>query len=100
MASGSGLIRAGMTGHELDFLVVQRFPDGNLMVRRPTLVEALRAQGFPDDWLDGVKFAGKPLSDVRKCKLVGNSWPVPVAASILRGIYEAECGQLVDAGVA
>lgn len=94
MASGSGLIRTGMKGHDLDFLVVQRFPDGELIVRRPSLVEALRAQGFPDDWLDGVMFRRKPLSESRKGKLIGNAWPVPVAASILGGIYEAECGRL------
>lgn len=93
MASAAGLNRTGMKGHELDFLIVQQFPDGNLVVRRPTPVEALRAQGFADDWLDGIAYRGKPLTDRRKYELIGNSWPVPVAASILCGIHEAERGR-------
>ena len=97
MASGAGLTRSGMRGHELDFLVVQRFPDGNLIVRRPSPLEALRAQGFADDWFDGVVYRGKLLTDRQKCELVGNSWPVPVAASILRGIHEAERAQRAKA---
>lgn len=87
MASGSGMNRPGMRGHELDFLVVQEFPQMGLVVRRPTPLEALRAQGFPDDWFDGISVAGKPLTDLQKYKLIGNSWPVPVTAAILAGIF-------------
>lgn len=87
MASGSGMNRPGMRGHELDFLVVQEFAGLGLVVRRPTPLEASRAQGFPDDWFDGVSFGGKVLTDLQKYKLVGNSWPVPVTAAILAGIY-------------
>ncbi|MFI3905390.1 DNA cytosine methyltransferase [Ochrobactrum sp. S1502_03] len=83
MASGSGMNRPGLKGHEMDFLVVQDFPGHGLVVRRPTPLEALRAQGFPDDWLDEVRHRGKPLTDSQKYRLVGNSWPVPVAAAIL-----------------
>lgn len=86
MASGAGMTRAGLKGHELDFLVVQEFPGHGLVVRRPTLLEALRAQGFPDDWLDGVEYQGRPLTDLKKYQLVGNSWPVPVAGAILKEI--------------
>ena len=86
MASGSGMNRAGLKGHELDFLVVQEFPGHGLVVRRPTPLEALRAQGFPDDWLDGVEYQGRPLTDLEKYQLVGNSWPVPVAGAILKEI--------------
>lgn len=86
MASGSGMNRAGMKGHEMDFLVVQEFPDRGLVVRRPTPLEALRAQGFPDDWLDGVLYRGRPLTNNQRYQLVGNSWPVPVAAAILSEI--------------
>lgn len=89
MASASGMNRAGMRGHELDFLVVQDFPGKGLVVRRPTPTEALRAQGFPDDWFDGVKIKGRPLRDLDRYKLVGNSWPVPIAAGILSGVQEA-----------
>lgn len=86
MASGAGMNRAGMKGHELDFLVVQEIPGHGLVVRRPTPLEALRAQGFPDDWLDGIEYLGRPLKDLEKYQLVGNSWPVPVAGAILREI--------------
>lgn len=86
MASGSGTSCAGLKGHELDFLVVQEFPGHGLVVRRPTPLEALRAQGFPDDWLDGVTYRGRPLRDTEKYRLVGNSWPVPVTAAILSQI--------------
>jgi len=86
MASASGLNRAGMRGHELDLLIVQEFPDIGLVVRRPTPLEALRSQGFPDNWLDGIETEGRPLTDLEKYRLIGNSWPVPIAASILSGI--------------
>lgn len=86
MASGSGMNRAGLKGHEMDFLVVQDFPGCGLVVRRPTPLEALRAQGFPDTWLDGVSYRGRALRDIEKYRLVGNSWPVPVTAAILSQI--------------
>lgn len=98
MASASGMNRPGMRGHELDFLVVQEFPQLGLVVRRPTPLEALRAQGFPDDWFDGVSIAGKALTDLQKYKLIGNSWPVPVTAAILAGIFRnSETGRLAQA---
>ncbi|MEP9374463.1 DNA (cytosine-5-)-methyltransferase [Mesorhizobium sp. KR1-2] len=98
MASGSGMNRPGMRGHELDFLVVQEFPQLGLVMRRPTPLEALRAQGFPDDWFDGVSFAGKALTDIQKYKLIGNSWPVPVTAAILASVFRSsETGRLSQA---
>ena len=48
--------------------------------------EALRLQGFDDDWLDGPVLKRKPLSDMARFRLVGNSWPIPVAAWILSGL--------------
>lgn len=86
MASGSGMNRAGLKGHDMDFLVVQDFPGHGLVVRRPTPVEALRAQGFPDDWLDGLSYRGRGLRNIEKYCLIGNSWPVPVTAAILSQI--------------
>lgn len=56
------------------------------LVRRITPGEALRLQGFPADWLDGVHVGGRPLSYGETMRLVGNSWPVPVTAWILRRI--------------
>lgn len=90
MASGSGMNRAGMRGHELGLLIVQDFPGIGLVVRRPTPLEALRAQGFPDDWLDGLEVEGRSLTDLEKYELIGNSWPVPVMAGILSGIARSE----------
>lgn len=90
MASGSGMNRAGMRGHELDFLIVQEFPGIGLVVRRPTPLEALRAQGFPDDWLDGQEVEGRGITDLERYELIGNSWPVPVMAGILSGIARSE----------
>ncbi len=77
----------GLTRHELDFLVVQKFPGAGLVVRRPTPLEGLRAQGFPDTWFDGIEYRGRPLTDNEKYCLIGNSWPVPVTASILSAIH-------------
>lgn len=89
LASASGLNRAGMKGSELNFLIVQEDPQGGLIVRRPTPLEALRAQGFADDWLGGVRFDNRMLEDDDIYRLAGNAWPVPVAAAILRGIHES-----------
>lgn len=86
LASGSGLNRAGMKSTELSFLIVQEYPETGLIVRRPTPLEALRAQGFPDDWLDGARFEDRPLKDDEIYQLCGNAWPVPVAAAILAEI--------------
>ncbi|RUM99478.1 DNA (cytosine-5-)-methyltransferase [Pseudaminobacter arsenicus] len=97
VASGSGLCKPGMTGADLHFLVVQVDPESGLIVRRPTPLEALRAQGFPDDWLDGITFKGKALSYPRICQLVGNAWPVPVAAAILTAIQKARTGEVAAA---
>jgi site-specific DNA-cytosine methylase len=97
VASGSGLCKPGMSGADLHFLVVQVDPEAGLIVRRPTPLEAIRAQGFPDDWLDGVTFKGKALSYPRICQLVGNAWPVPVAAAILTEIQKARAGAMAEA---
>lgn len=85
-ASGSGVIKAGMRLSELDFLVVQNIKGYGRIVRRPTSLEIMRAQGFPDDWLNGVTWRGKELSRAQIAKLVGNAWPVPVAALIVAAI--------------
>lgn len=53
------------------------------IVRRFTPLECLRLQGLDDDWLDGVKLNGKPLSDGDKYRLIGNCWAVPCAAWLL-----------------
>ncbi|WP_024588613.1 DNA cytosine methyltransferase [Aliihoeflea sp. 2WW] len=72
-----------MKSTELSFLVVQEDTALGLIVRRPTPLEALRAHGFPDRWLDGIMFENGPLKDIEVYRLAGNAWPVPVAAPIL-----------------
>src|SRR5690606_9043547 len=89
--------KPGMTGADLHFLIVQDDPEAGLIVRRPTPLEALRAQGFPDDWLDGITVRGKTLSNAQIFRLAGNAWPVPVAAAILREVGRA---RLAEAAVA
>jgi DNA (cytosine-5)-methyltransferase 1 len=66
-----------------------------VQVRRCTPLECLRLQGFDDNWLDGVKFGGKLLSDSARYQLIGNSWPVPVAAWILERLL-GNMGSLPD----
>lgn len=49
-------------------------------------------------WFDGISLAGKALTDLQKYKLIGNSWPVPVTAAILAGIFRhAQSGHLAQA---
>lgn len=50
-------------------------------VRRLTPLEALRLQGFPDDWLDGLGLADGP-----KYRLCGNAVAVPVVEWLLQRI--------------
>jgi site-specific DNA-cytosine methylase len=86
MASGSGVIKAGLRSTELGFLIVQDIEGHGTIVRRPTSLEIIRAQGFPDDWLEGVMWRNKPLSRTQTAKLVGNAWPVVVPALIFSAI--------------
>ena len=48
------------------------------VVRRLTPTECERLQGFPDGWTDVHDFDGKPMSDARRYKQLGNSMSVPV----------------------
>lgn len=89
-ASGSGIVKAGMRLSELDFLVVQTIRGHGRIVRRPTSLEIMRAQGFRDDWLHGVTWHGKLLTRAQIARLVGNAWPVPVAALILAAIRQLD----------
>jgi len=68
--------------------VIQQDGDGWL-ARRFSPLECLRLQGFDDDWLDGVKCQGQPLTDTDKYRLIGNAWSVPVAAWILERLLSA-----------
>ena len=56
---------------------------GEPTIRRFTPLECLRLQGFDDDWFNGVRVGGRPLTDSERYRLAGNAWSVPVAAWIL-----------------
>ena len=56
---------------------------GATVVRRFTPRECERLQGLDDGWTDGVRLGGKPLGDGDRYRLLGNAWPVPVAAWLL-----------------
>lgn len=58
-------------------------------IRRLTPLETMRLQGFPDDWFDGVRLNGRPLGEGHVYRMMGNSWPAPVAAWILERMIMA-----------
>lgn len=45
-------------------------------VRKLTLVECERLMGLPDNWTS-IEFKGKPASDSRRYKAIGNGMAVP-----------------------
>lgn len=58
-----------------------------MAVRRLTVIECSRLQGFPDDWLLSVTWRGKcPPPDRRMYKALGNSMAVPCMRWIGRRI--------------
>lgn len=62
-------------------------------VRKLTPVECERLQGLQDDWTN-VEFNGKPASDSRRYKAIGNGMAVPCSDFVLRRIKEeVECQQ-------
>lgn len=62
-------------------------------VRKLTPIECERLQGLPDDWTN-VEFNGKPASDSRRYKAIGNGMAVPCSDFVLRKIKEeVECQQ-------
>ena len=65
---------------------------GRLVVRRLTPLECLRLQGFPYDWVGGVTYRGKPLTDSQLYKLCGNSWAVPVAGWVIGRVVQLGFG--------
>lgn len=48
-------------------------------LRHPTLLEGLRAQGFPDEWM-----ANLPKSESLAWNLIGNSVPSPISEAIIK----------------
>ncbi len=82
------------TGYSLNAMPVL-LVDG--LLRRLTPVEALRLQGFDDDWVDGVWVGGRPLTDSDVYGLAGNSWPVTVAAWILERLLALREADMAEA---
>jgi len=60
----------------------------DMVVRRLTVVECSRLQGFPDDFLD-VLYRGRPAADSPKYKALGNSFATPVVRWIGEQIEDA-----------
>ena len=63
-------------------MAMHAHPGGQTVVRRFSPLECARLQGLDDDWLDGVRLAGKPMGDGDRYRLLGNAWAVPVASWI------------------
>lgn len=62
-------------------------------VRKLTPLETERLQGLHDSWTD-IEFKGKPASDSRRYKAIGNGMAVPCSDFVLRRIKEeVECQQ-------
>ena len=53
-------------------------------------VECQRLQGFPDDFLDGVPYRGKPLADGPRYRMLGNAMTVPVIGWIGKRVRAVE----------
>lgn len=67
--------------------VVQEHEEGWL-ARRLSPLECLRLQGLDDDWFEGVKVGGRPLTDTDRYRLAANAWPVPVVSAILERLLK------------
>lgn len=62
-------------------------------VRKLTPMETERLMGLPDNWTN-IEFKGKPASDSRRYKAIGNGMAVPCSDFVLRRIKEeVECQQ-------
>ena len=63
-------------------------------VRRLTPTECERLQGLPDGYTD-IEFKGKPASDARRYKAIGNGMAQPCADFVLKQIvkFQSVCGK-------
>ena len=57
-------------------------------VRRLTVLECERLQGLPDNWTN-VEFKGKPASDAKRYKAIGNGMAQPCADFVMQRVVEA-----------
>jgi DNA (cytosine-5)-methyltransferase 1 len=91
----SNLLRGKHLGYQKDsaFTLDARGKMGvcsDYIVRKLTPIECLRLQGFPDNYLEGLR-----LSNSTKYRLIGNSIPVPVLVW-LRGRFEIVLDSLAN----
>jgi site-specific DNA-cytosine methylase len=56
-------------------------------VRRLTVKECCRLQGYPDNWT-ALTHDGKPVSDSARYKALGNSFAIPCALYVIQGCVE------------
>lgn len=57
-------------------------------VRRLTVLECERLQGLPDNWTN-VAFKGKPASDAKRYKAIGNGMAQPCADFVMQRVVAA-----------
>ena len=57
-------------------------------LRNPTLLEAVRAQGFPDSWMDNL-----PKSTSLAWNMVGNAVPSPISKAIAEHLIKVDRGE-------
>ena len=57
-------------------------------VRRLTVIECERLQGLPDNWTN-IEFKGKPASDAKRYKAIGNGMAQPCADFVMQRVVEA-----------
>lgn len=84
MASGAGMVRTAGFGGELNTIVVQKIGRRRIC-RYPTRQECLRAQGFPEWWLDHIP-ESPHREKLHACRLIGNAMQVRVAAFLVRRV--------------
>jgi site-specific DNA-cytosine methylase len=83
----------GWSAHATPFALHSTEMPGQIVLRRFTPVEVLALQGFDSGWLDGPRLGGKPLTDGDRYRLVGNAWPVSVAAWVLERLLSVSATQ-------
>lgn len=59
-----------------------------LTIRKLTPLECERLQGLPDNWTN-VEFKGKPASDAKRYKAIGNGMAQPCADFVMQRVVEA-----------
>jgi len=91
-ATGQAVARIKGIAREVSYTLDTKQPHAvntDYVVRRLTPVECERLQGFPDGWT-AYGHDGKPMSDTRRYKAIGNSVAIPCVDYIMAGIAKKE----------